>query len=205
MTPLDILCLKKNEYKLNGKFDVDEQSENELVSKLYDVTDRNSTYCGFKPIALAMLSGKLNLTEILLKKDKATINETIPGFGTLLTLLVNPNYNFNLSYKKINDLLDLLLKSNSNPLKIVKIIDKEFRGNIYEYCYGLLTSEKYYSIIHTYFLKLNKTVSNIIYNHNRLNQEKHLSNYTKIVKKLENAGRTILDIIYTKRAKDALL
>lgn len=202
MTPLDILCLKKNEYKLNGKFTVDEQSENELASILYDVTERSSTYCGLKPIALAMLSGKLNLTEILLNKDRTIINETIPGFGTLLTLLVNPNYNFNLSYKMINELLDLLLKSNSNPLKIVTIFDNEFCGNIYEYCYVLSTTEKYYMEI---FLKLNETLSNIIYNHTRFDQEKHLFNYTKIVEKLENAGRTILDIIYTKRAKDALL
>lgn len=155
MTPLDILCLKKNDYKINGKFAVDEQSENELASILYDVTERSSTYCGFKPIALAMLSGKLNLTEIFINKDRTIINEKIPGFGTLLTLLVNPNYNFNLSYKKINKLLDLLLKSNSNPLKIVKVIDEEFRGNIYEYCNVLSTSEKYYIILIRFKTKLN--------------------------------------------------
>lgn len=200
MTPLDIFCLKKNKYKHNGKFIVDEKSENELASILYDVTKRSNTYCGFKPIALAMLSGKLNLIEIFLNKDRTIINEIIPDFGTLLTLLVNPNYNFNLSYKKIKEILDLLLKSNSNPLKIVKIADQEFRGNIFEYCYMLSELEKY-----NIFSKINKTFFYIIYNCTRFNQEKHLSNYTEIIVKLENAGRKILDLIYAKRAKYALL
>lgn len=151
MTPLDIFCLKKNKYKLNGRLsDVSKQSENELASILYDVTEKNHTYCGFKPIALAMLTGKLNLTETFLKKDKTIVNETIPGFGTLLALLLNPLYNFNLSHKQLNQLLDLLLKENSNPLKIVKISDKKFRGNIYEYCFMLSKSEKYY---HSLFYK----------------------------------------------------
>lgn len=150
MTPLDILCLKENKYKLNETLTVDEHSENELASILYDVTKKNHTYCGLKPIALAMLSGKLNLTKTFLKKDRATVNENIFGLGTLLTLLFNPIYNLNLSYETFNELLDLLLISNSNPLKIVKICDKKFRGNIYEYCFMLSESQEY----DVYFLNI---------------------------------------------------
>lgn len=142
MTPLDIFCLKENSYKLHDALAVDEQSENELASILYDVTERSNAYCGFMPIALAMLTGKLNLTEVFLNKDRTVVNETISGVGTLLTLLVNPIYNLNLSNQTINKLLDLLLKSNSNPLKIVMISDREFRGNIYEYCIMLTESKK---------------------------------------------------------------
>jgi len=145
MTPLDIFCLKENKYKSNEKLTVAKhQLESELASILYDVTEKNHTYCGFKPIALAMLTGKLNLMETFLKKDKTIVNDIIPGFGTLLTLLLNPLYNLNLSHEKLNQLLDLLLKENSNPFKIVKISDEKFRGNIYEYCYMLSKSEKYY-------------------------------------------------------------
>lgn len=38
-----------------------------------------------------------------------------------------------------------------------------------------------------------------------MNQNEYLSNFTEIVKKLENTGRTILNAVYAKRAKDALL
>lgn len=134
MTPLDILCLKENKHKLDKKFLVDDQSEAKLASMLYDVTDKNHTYCGFKPIALAMLTEKLNLTETLLKKNITVVNETISGFGTLLTLLLNPNYNFNLSNENLNKLLDMLLDMNSNPFKIIEVSDNKFRGNVYEYC-----------------------------------------------------------------------
>jgi len=146
MTPLDIFCLKENKSKLNKKLDVDEQSESELVSILYDVTKKSHSYCGLKPTALAMLTGKLHLTKTLLKKNRKIVNETISGLGTLLTLLLNPAYNLNLRYKKIHELLDLLLNANFNPLKIVKISSEKFRGNIFEYCYKLHESKKYYNI-----------------------------------------------------------
>lgn len=156
MTALDILCLKENKYYalnktlavndelLEYELTVDEKSENELASILYDITNKNHTYCGLKPVALAMLSGKLNLTEMFLKKDRTIVNKIIPQFGTLLTLLFNPIYNFNLSYKELNELLDLLLEANSNPFKIVEITDQEFRGNLYEYCFLLSETKKYY-------------------------------------------------------------
>lgn len=143
MTPLDIFCLKDNLYELNNELSVDEQSENELASILYNVTEKSHTYSGFKPIALAMLTGKLHLTKMFLKKNRSIINKNISGFGTLLSLLLNPFYNFNLSYTKLNKLLDLLLKSNANPLKIVKISDRKFKGNICEYYFSLSKSEKY--------------------------------------------------------------
>jgi len=151
MTPLDIFCLKENKYKLNKKSTVTKQLENEIASLLYDVTEKNHTYCGFKPIALAMLTGKLNLMETFLEKDKSIVNDIIPDFGTLLTLLLNPFYNLNLSHKKLNQLLNLLLKENSNPFKIVKISDDKFRGNIYEYCFTLYNSKKY--CIHFLYLE----------------------------------------------------
>jgi len=96
MTPLDILCLKENICELDEELTVDEQSENELASILYDVTEKSHTYCGFKPIALAMLTGKLHLTKTFLVKNRLVVNENISGFGTLLSLLLNPLYNFNL-------------------------------------------------------------------------------------------------------------
>lgn len=143
MTPLDIFCLKENIYEIDEELSVDEQSENELASILYDVTEKSHTYCGFKPIALAMLTGKLHLTKTFLEKNVSVVNENISGFGTLLSLLLNPFYNFNLSNTKLKKLLDLLLKSNSNPLKIVKILVKKFRGNICEYYSSLFESKKY--------------------------------------------------------------
>lgn len=159
MTPLDILCLKENKYILDEILIVDENSETELASILYDVTEKSHTYCGLKPVALAMLSGKLNLTKTFLKKNRATVNENIFGLGTLLTLLFNPIYNLNLSYKTFDELLDLLLISNSNPLKIVQIFDKKFRGNIYEYCFMLSESQKY----NIYFIQ--------ILNNNKINTD----------------------------------
>jgi len=143
MTPLDIFCLKENMYELNGELTVDEQSENELASILHDVTEKNHTYCGFKPIALTMLTGKLHLTKTFLEKNISVVNKNISGFGTLLSLLLNPFYNFNLSNTELNKLLDLLLKANSNPLKIVQISNKKFRGNICEYYFSLSEPEKY--------------------------------------------------------------
>jgi len=146
MTPLDIFCLKQNIYELDEKLTVDEQSENELASILYDITEKSHTYCGFKPIALAMLTGKLHLTKTFLEKNRSVVNENISGFGTLLSLLLNPFYNLNLSNMELNKLLDLLLKANSNPLKIVKILVQKFRGNICEY-YSDSTKSKRYSIL----------------------------------------------------------
>lgn len=143
MTPLDMFCLKENEYKLNGELAVDEQSEIELASILDDVTDKNHTYCSFKPVALTMLTGKLYLTKMFLKKHPLVINENVRGFGNLLTLLFNPVYNLNLSYKQLNENMDVLLKTNLNPLKMVEIPDEKFRGNIYDYCFMLSESEKY--------------------------------------------------------------
>lgn len=142
MTPLDILCLKKNNFETNENSSEDEQLECEIASKLYNVTKKSHTYCGFKPIALAMLTGKLNLTKMFLEKNRRVVNEIIAGFGTLVSLLLNPNYNFNLSYKKINEFLDLLLKANSNTLKIFEIFNEEFKGNVYEYCFMLNKSKK---------------------------------------------------------------
>lgn len=136
-----MFCLKRNEKKSNETFSVDEESEIELVSILYDVTDKNHTYCGFKPIALAMLTGKLHLTKTLLKKNKNVINEKISGIGNLLTLLLNPVYNLNLSYEKLSANVDLLLGANLNPLNIFEV--NEFRGNIYDYYFILTESEKY--------------------------------------------------------------
>lgn len=146
MTPLDIFCLKENHSKSNRKLDVDEQSESELVSILYNITKKSHSYCGLKPTALAMLTGKLHLTKMLLNENRKIVDETISGLGTLLTLLLNPTYNLNLTYKKIHELLDLLLNANSNPLKIVKIPSEKFRGNIFDYCYKLQESKKYYNI-----------------------------------------------------------
>jgi len=145
MTPLDIFCLKENIYELDGELTVDEQSEKELASILYDITEKSHTYCGFKPIALAMLTGKLHLTKTFLEKNRSLVRENISGFGTLLSLLLNPFYNFNLSTSKLNKLLDLLLKANSNPLKIVKIFVKKFRGNVCEYYSSLSKTRKYYN------------------------------------------------------------
>jgi len=143
MTPLDIFCLKENNNIYNDKLAIDEQSENELFYLLYDVTEKKHAYCGLPPIALAMLTGKLNLTKTFLNKNRTIVNKTISGFGTLLTLLLNPTYNFNLSCTILNQLLDLLLNMNSNPLKIVNIFDSMFKGNIYEYCFILSKSKKY--------------------------------------------------------------
>lgn len=143
MTPLDIFCLKENIYELDEELTVDEKSENELASMLYDVTSKSHTYCGFEPIVLAMLTGKLHLTKMFLDKNRSVVNKIISGFGTLLSLLLNPFYNFNLSNTKLNKLLDLLLKANSNPLKIIKIFNIKFRGNICEYYSNLSESEKY--------------------------------------------------------------
>lgn len=143
MTPLDILCLKKNYFDYNEKSTEYELLENELASILYSVTEKNHSYCGFKPIALAMLTGKLNLTKIFLSKNQINVNEIITGFGTLLSLLLNPNYNFNLSYEKIIEFLDLLLEANSNTLTIFEIFNDEFKGNVYEYCFMLKESKKY--------------------------------------------------------------
>lgn len=143
MTPLDTFCLKENELKSNDQITVDEQLENKLASMLYDVTEKNHTYCGFKPIALAMLTGKLSLVNTFLEKNSTVVNESITGFGTLLTLLFNPVYNLNLSIEKVNEFVDLLLKANLNPLKIVNISHEEpFRGNIYDYCYTFCQPEK---------------------------------------------------------------
>ncbi|XP_022179127.1 uncharacterized protein LOC111039801 [Myzus persicae] len=183
MTPLDIFCLKENIYELDEELIVDEQSENELASILYDITEKSHTYCGFKPIALAMLTGKLHLTKKFLEKNRSVVNENISGFGTLLSLLLNPFYNFNLSNTELNKLLDLLLKANSNPLKIVEIFVKKFRGNICEY-YTSLSELK------------------------NLSGEKHPScnsNITEIENKLRNSGRQILDEMYSKRATVALI
>lgn len=142
MTPLDLFCLKENK-----KQPYDELSENKLASILYDVTKKNHTYCGLKPIALAMLTGKINLFKTFLEKDREVINKTIPGLGTLLTLLLNPTYNINLSYRKLSQFLKLLVNANSNPFKIVKISNDKFRGNIYEFCFMLSETEKYFNLI----------------------------------------------------------
>lgn len=155
MTALDILCLKENKYYtlnktlavndelLEYELVVDDQSECELASMLYDVTKKNHTYCGLQPIALAMLTGKLNLTAMFLKKDTKVINKIILHLGTLLTLLLNPIYNLNLSYNELNELLDLLLRANANPLTIVEISDQKFRGNVYDYCFILSETKRY--------------------------------------------------------------
>jgi hypothetical protein len=143
MTPLDILCLKKNNFEINENSIEYEKFENELASILYSVTKKSHSFCGFNPIALAMLTGKLNLTKIFLGKNRRNVNKTISGFGTLLSLLLNPNYNFNLSYKKIIEFLDLLLEANSNTLKSFEVYNEEFKGNIYEYCFMLKESKKY--------------------------------------------------------------
>lgn len=143
MTPLDILCLKKNNFEFDEKLSEDEQLECELASMLYSVTMKSHTYCGFKPIALAMLTGKLNLTKIFLEKNWSILNENISGFGTLLSLILNPNYNLNLSNQKICALLALLLKAKANTLKIFENFNEEFKGNIYEYCFMLNKSKKY--------------------------------------------------------------
>ncbi|XP_050058869.1 uncharacterized protein LOC114131004 [Aphis gossypii] len=183
VTPLDIFCLKENIYEFDEELTVDEKSENELASMLYDATNKSHTYCGFEPIVLAMLTGKLHLTKMFLEKNRSVVNKIISGFGTLLSLLLNPFYNFNLSNTKLNKLLDLLLKTNSNPLKIIKIFNMKFRGNICEYYSNLSESEK-------------------------LNGEKHPSYYSNIIeikKKLRNSGKEILDIIYSKRATIALI
>lgn len=143
MTPLDMFCLKEKEFKSNDQTTVVEKLENELASMLYDVTEINHTYCGFKPIALAMLTGKLSLVNMFLEKNRTVVNETITGFGTLLTLLFNPVYNLNLSIEKLNEFVDLLLKANLNPLKVVIIShEKAFKGNIYDYHYTLSKPEK---------------------------------------------------------------
>lgn len=163
MTPLDIFCLKENKSKLNRKLEIDEKSESELVSILYDVTKKSHPYCGLKPTALAMLTGKLHLTKTLLNKNRKNVDETISGFGTLLTLLLNPTYNLNLSYKKIIELLDLLLDANCNPLKIVTISSEKFRGNIFEYCHKLSETKKLYICLFKYNNYIMPTIKNYNY------------------------------------------
>lgn len=142
MTALDVLCLKECKIANYSKTPLVEKLESELAILLYDLVNKNHTFCGLNPVALAMLTGKYELTKNLLKNDQKSINKTFPALGNLVTVLLNSKYNLNLSKRQQVELLILLLESNVNSLRVVEITDQKFRGNACDYISFLSNFEK---------------------------------------------------------------
>ncbi|XP_050536364.1 uncharacterized protein LOC126902801 [Daktulosphaira vitifoliae] len=187
MTALDIVCLMKRKLTPDiSKNSLVYQMEKDLAVMLYDVTDKNHSFCGLNAVALAMLTGKKEIVKALLFRDNKLVNKVFKGLGNLLFLLFNPQYNMNLSPTLQNDFLNLLLYFNANPLFVVNLKEQQFHGNIYDYhC----------------FLE-NRTLSRTL-----LNQEfSTVTNvHKKITDKLKSSGRLLLNKLYTNKAIIVLL